>query len=188
MDADYHTMMKEVADQIQGLPLVPEVLRSIPGDLIETFLMAQVLSHLDDDLSNEAEALEILPDAFAVVYHTKSLDMEIAQGGFAQYFGQTGGEFAEEAVEALRAIGAEAAADTAEQALELFRKELSERPDLVDRMEQAEDGAFDEFRAILMHGEFDTLTATFSALLDEVAQLRSQYIADNIDAFVIPED
>ena len=56
-----------------------------------------------------------------LVYSVNELDAEVRNGGFHQYYGNTGGEFVELAINGLRAMGCDAPAEIVERTVAIFR-------------------------------------------------------------------
>lgn len=89
-----------------------------------------------------------------VFYITQACEMEVNNGGFAQFFDNASGNFAQETVGAFQEIGAPKTAETCKTALKAFGQELpsdwEERRDLLDELANDEiaeilnkcDGAF----------------------------------------------
>jgi len=80
------------------------------------------------------------------------------------------------AVDALKAIDAEAAADIVHRALMAFRQMLDERPELVERMEAGDDDVMDEYLDMLAHPGLVELSDAFFKVAPYLADKRLAFI------------
>jgi hypothetical protein len=78
----------------------------IKDDDLEQAIVDFVLAKVGDNFEREYEVVTALPIAIQDVFNTWVLENEVANGGFNQYFWNSSGQFAEEAVEGLKRIGA----------------------------------------------------------------------------------
>lgn len=95
------------------------------------------------------EDMSVLSDAERIFYITQSLEMEVNNGGFSQFFYNSGGDFSYELVGAFTAIGANTTADICQKAIDAFDREIpvdrNEREEMLDEMESDElDAALEE--------------------------------------------
>ena len=107
---------------------------------INSFIV--VLSEYVSDKCECGENLEALSLPERVFYITQSLEMEVNNGGFSQFFYNSSGNLSNELVHAFTEIGAEATAAICKRALDAFGQELppdqDERQQLLDELESDE--------------------------------------------------
>jgi Domain of unknown function (DUF4375) len=75
------------------------------------------------DFATWERRVKSLPHALRIVYTTMSLDNQVNNGGFHQYFWNPGGIFAEKAVEDFRALGDSRRAQIVERAMHILLEE-----------------------------------------------------------------
>ena len=91
------------------------------------------------------EDMSALSDPERVFYITQSLEMEVNNGGFSQFFYNSSGDFSGELVAAFTAIGAEKTAAICQQALSAFPQALpADRDARMDMLEKWESDELDE--------------------------------------------
>ena len=77
-----------------------------------------------------------------IIYITQTLEMEVNNGGFSQFFYNSGGGFSNELVEAFTAIGAVATAAICQKAIDAFDCKIpvdrDEREEMLDELESDE--------------------------------------------------
>ena len=83
--------------------------------------------------------MSCLSEAERIFYITQSLEMEVNNGGFSQFFYNFSGSFSNELVSAFTAIGANATAAICQKAISAFGREIpvdrDERQDMLDELE-----------------------------------------------------
>lgn len=95
--------------------------------------------------SGHGADLSALSGAERVFYVTQTLEMEVNNGGFYQYFFNPDGEFAGELVAAYEALGAVKTAQICQRAIDAFGGEVpADRLARLEWMEQLERTEFDE--------------------------------------------
>jgi hypothetical protein len=101
-------------------PLDIHKLEAIPDDrLVETIIM-EVINHIRGlSEADSGSVLEGLHPKFRKTFLIASLNYHVENGGFEQYFNSASGYFAHETLEALKAIGSDAAADVFKEAISL---------------------------------------------------------------------
>lgn len=110
-----------------------------------------------DNKTNYGEDMSVLSEAERIFYITQTLEMEVNNGGFSQFFYNSGGKFSNELVVAFTAIGANATAAICQKAISAFGCDIpvdrDEREDMLDELESDEideileecDGAFFDY-------------------------------------------
>ena len=109
-------------------------------------------------------------------YYNQSLEREINNGGFSQYFSNSSGDFANETVKSLRLIGADKTADILEQAIAEFPnktipQDSDERQELLEAIEEA------------ASENWEKLEQRFFAYEDDLNTLNLDYVRQHQDKF-----
>ncbi|MBQ8556464.1 MAG: DMP19 family protein [Clostridia bacterium] len=122
------------------------------------------------------DAMEALSAPERVFYITQSLEMEVNNGGFSQFFYNASGDFCGELISALTEIGALKTAEISRRALAAFGKELptdrDERCEMLDELES------DEIDAIL-----EECDNAFYDYEDDLEALNHAYVLKNKASF-----
>ena len=111
-------------------------------DLTDTndFVVAMT-EHLDNK-TQYGDNMSVLSEAERTFYITQTLEMEINNGGFSQFFYNTSGNFSSELVNAFSAIGANATAVICQKAISAFGQDIptdqEERQKMLDELESEE--------------------------------------------------
>lgn len=92
--------------------------------------------------TNYGDDMSLLSDAERIFYITQTLEMEVNNGGFSQFFYNSSGDFSNELVSAFTAIGADVTAAICQKAIAVFGCEIpvdrSEREEMLDNLEGEE--------------------------------------------------
>jgi len=139
-----------------------------------------VLARIGTRYDREADIVRSLPRGARMVYATWLLEAEVGDGGFVQYFWNTAGRLAEEALAGYRLIGAREHARVLQQVLAAYRKEASwwERFRARGTPE-----ALRELYDQTSLGEFDE---AFRGLSEDAVGLRARYIRAHPGEFAGP--
>lgn len=112
--------------------------------------------HLDDK-TQYGDDMSVLSEAERIFYITQTLEMEVNNGGFSQFFYNSSGNFSNELVSAFTAIGANATAAICQKAIAAFGRDIpvdrDKREEMLDELESEEideileecDGAFYDY-------------------------------------------
>ena len=119
---------------------------------------------------NHGDAMERLSAQERIFYITQSLEMEVNNGGFSQYFFNSSGDFANELVAAFTEIGALSTAEICKKAVAIFGGEVP--ADTFDRDDVISDN--EEFEEIL--NECDD---AFYEYPDALTALNYEYVMKN---------
>ena len=97
--------------------------------------------HLDNK-TQYGEDMSALSEAERILYITQTLEMEVNNGGFSQFFYNSSGNFSNELVGAFTAIGANATAAICQKAISAFGRDIpvdrDEREEMLDELESDE--------------------------------------------------
>jgi len=126
---------------------------------------------------NYGEDIGKLTDAEKIFYFSTQLESEVNNGGFSQFFYNSSGDFANETVNSLSAIGADKTAKIYKKALMILGSELpknrNEREELLDKI------LIDAVDELL--NECD---AEFYQYPDNLEELNYKYIINNKEQFI----
>ncbi len=137
-----------------------------------------LMEHLERKTQNGRD-LSSLSAAERVVYVTQTLEMEVNNGGFSQFFWNSSGDYANEVVSAYQALGAEKTAGICRRALDAFGRDLP--ADRAEREEMLDELLNDEISGIL-----DECDRSFYAYEENLAELTYRYASENREAFTQP--
>ena len=106
-----------------------------------TDFVVAMAEHLENK-TQYGEDMSVLSEAERIFYITQSLEMEVNNGGFSQFFYNTSGNFSNELVNAFTAIGANATAVICQKAVAAFGRDIpvdkDEREEMLDELESEE--------------------------------------------------
>lgn len=138
------------------------------------FVIAMV-EHLDEK-TQYGENMSVLSEAERIFYITQTLEMEVNNGGFSQFFFNSSGNFSNELVEAFSAIGAKVTAAICQKATAVFGRNIP-----IDR------GARQNMLLELESDEIDELLRecddAFYAYEDDLNELNYNYVIKNKASF-----
>ncbi|HEX9580814.1 MAG TPA: DMP19 family protein [Gemmatimonadales bacterium] len=114
-----------------------------------------------------------------VVFCLDALEREVNNGGFAQFFENSSGDYALETIEALRALGATRVAALVAQAVAVFP---GGRPEPDRERRQAQVGRLDN----TARAKLDQLDGAFYDSPENLAALERQYVSRHQSEFLMP--
>ena len=131
--------------------------------------------HLDNK-TQYGEDMSLLSEAERIFYITQTLEMEVNNGGFSQFFYNSSGNFSNELVGAFTAIGANATAAICQKAISAFGRDIpvdrDEREEMLDELES------DEFDEIL-----EECDNAFYDYEDNLNELNYNFVMKNKEFF-----
>ena len=131
--------------------------------------------HLDNK-TQYGEDMSALSEAERIFYITQTLEMEVNNGGFSQFFYNSSGNFSNELVGAFTAIGANATAAICQKAISAFGRDIpvdkDEREEMLDELES------DEFDEIL-----EECDNAFFDYEDNLNELNYNFVMKNKEFF-----
>lgn len=131
--------------------------------------------HLNEK-TQYGEDVSALSDAERIFYIAQTLEMEVNNGGFSQFFYNSSGDFSSELVGAFTTIGANTTAAICQKAIDAFDRDIpvdrDERQEMLDELEG------DELDEIL--AECD---AAFFAYEDNLNELNYNFVMKNKEQF-----
>ena len=132
--------------------------------------------HLDNK-TQYGEDMSALSEAERIFYITQTLEMEVNNGGFSQFFYNSSGNFSNELVGAFTAIGANATAAICQKAISAFGRDIpvdrDEREEMLDELES------DEFDEIL-----EECDNAFFDYEDNLNELNYNFVMKNKEFFI----
>ena len=132
--------------------------------------------HLDNK-TQYGEDMSALSEAERIFYITQTLEMEVNNGGFSQFFYNSSGNFSNELVGAFTAIGANATAAICQKAISAFGRDITvdrdEREEMLDGLES------DEFDEIL-----EECDNAFYDYEDNLNELNYNFVMKNKEFFI----
>ena len=131
--------------------------------------------HLDNK-TQYGEDMSALSEAERIFYITQTLEMEVNNGGFSQFFYNSSGNFSNELVGAFTAIGANATAAICQKAISAFGRDIpvdsDEREKMLDELES------DEIDEIL-----EECDSAFYDYEDNLNELNYNFVMKNKESF-----
>ena len=131
--------------------------------------------HLNEK-TRYGEDMSVLSDAERIFYITQTLEMEVNNGGFSQFFYNSSGDFSNELVSAFTAIGAHKTAAICQKAIDAFGRDIpvdrEERQAMLDELES------DEIEEIL-----DACDGAFYDYEDDLNELNYRFVMKNKEQF-----
>jgi hypothetical protein len=156
--------------------LDPDMLASIPDSEIEQAIVDDVFSKLDDDAHPEL-VIEGLSEGCRALILTWMVEAEVNNGGFNQYYWNTDGIFAEEAVRAFEFFGADQHAALMQEANEVHASEVEAIGKLKDR------GTWEAFSESYEVSNLGSLDDRFYRLSEDLSALRTSKIRQSPELF-----
>ena len=129
-----------------------------------------------DNKTKYGEDMSALSEAERIFYITQTLEMEVNNGGFSQFFYNSSGNFSNELVGAFTAIGENATAGICQKAISAFGCDIpvdrAEREEMLDELES------DEINKIL-----EECDSAFCDYEDDLNQLNYSFVMKNKEWF-----
>ena len=174
---DMDKRLKEFENRKIYRELNADIIKTIKDDDLEQAILDYVLLKIEDKPDKAYELVTALPEGFVTVFSTMEVEAEVNNGGFDQYFFNTAGEFALEAIEGFEKIGAKKFATITKQALDLSLKEMAKMA--VPNLPGKSGGKQHETSPLSM----EKLDNQFFDADANISQLRIKYIRDNPSLF-----
>jgi len=175
---DIKKSMEEFTNRTIYHELNAEILAGIPDDKLEQAVIDYVEIKIGDRYEREKVIVSGLSPGFMIVYATWGLDAEVNNGGFNQYFWNSTGEFAEEALAGFRAIEAPAHAALVSRAIEAERQ-------VHGRIQELKaSGTLEAFLESYKSNPLNELDDQFYALKEDISALRIAFIRAHPELFV----
>lgn len=131
--------------------------------------------HLNEK-TQYGEDMSVLSDAERIFYITQTLEMEVNNGGFSQFFYNSSGDFSNELVGAFTAIGANKTAAICQKAIDAFGRDIP-----VDR--DARQEMLDELESDELDEVLEKCDDAFFAYEDDLNELNYNFVMKNKEQF-----
>jgi hypothetical protein len=133
-----------------------------------------------DHFEQEREIVTRLSKGFQMVHSTLEVEAEVANGGFNQYFWNSSGRFAAEALAGYKLVGATRHAELVEKAIAIYSRERPKQEQFKRK------GTVQAFSESYEHTALNALDDPFYALdkTEKISPLRIKYIRDHPAEFV----
>jgi hypothetical protein len=157
--------------------LSPDTLRAISDADVEQAIVDYVIAKIDGHEEREAQIVRSLAPGVRAIWLTWIVEAEVNNGGFNQYYYNTDGEFASEAVAAFEYFGAK-------QHAALMREANSVRAAEAARMAKfKQQGTLQAFSESYEHSKLGPLDDRFYKLTENLSQLRIARIRSKPEEF-----
>ena len=152
-------------------------LQAMPDDRLELAVIDYIHAKLAYDQDLDDQTIMALSPALRGLYATWELEAEVNNGGFNQFFWNSSGRWAEQAVLGFRLFGAEEHARIAAEAIEVYAREKAAQDKL-----KAENSAA-AFVESYEHTDLGALDTRFYNVAEDLGALRIAYIRAHPDEF-----
>lgn len=151
--------------------ITPGVLRQTPDEELTSVLYDFICTHFSRtgayQRGRDRDAVLKLPRGLRVVYLLRALDGEVYNGGFAQFFSNSSGQFVQETLEDCRLVGAERHEALLQQALDVressaVRTAMSKLEEIRDERERRREAT--RLREIEVQPALDRLDTAYYEL------------------------
>jgi len=163
--------------------LTMKILDSVSDENLEQTIIDNIYAKLETDTSYEKQygIIKSLSAGRQAVFATWGLESEVNNGGFNQYFYNftSSGQYAEEARDGFKLIGASKLADLTQRAVDMVMKNA-------DHLRQFKDGTLESFSKSYVDNPLNDLDEEFYELdkIENISQLRIKYIKAHKDEFI----
>ena len=142
------------------------VLAAVPDGDLEQAVVDYVSTKLDGHYDNEETIIAKLPSGIRALYVTWTVEAEVSNGGFNQYYYNTDDKFASDAVGAFEYFGATQHAELMREANTIRAAEAASLKTYKDK------GTIEAFSESYEHSKLGPLDERFSKLGENLSQLR----------------
>jgi len=157
--------------------LTPDVLSSIPDDQLEQAILDFVRCKTKSSGASQRDVLDALSEGFRAVYSTWWVEAEVNNGGFNQYFWNSSGQFAKDAVAGFTLLGATDRAQLMARAIAIHEKDQA-------RMKRFKaQGTLEAFSQSYEGNPLDPLDEEFLKF-DDLSASRIRFIREHTSQFV----
>jgi hypothetical protein len=158
--------------------LTAEMLEEIPDEELEVALFDHGLVMVNNSKNSEYETVMALPRGVRMVYTTWLAEAEVNNGGFNQYFWNSAGQFAHEALQDFELISATGHAALMKRAIAIAKREQA-------TMEKyRKENTLEAFSESYKHTELNGLDDEFYDLEEDLSALRIKYIREHPQSVV----
>jgi hypothetical protein len=166
-------------DALAETPMTPDVLDALPDDELGAVIDRKVWAAIGEEPADWDRRLRQLSPGKRMFCTTQLAEGEIDNGGFHQYFYNSSGEFAPDAVDGLLLIGAAEHAELLQRAMAVFLEES----DLQGRIRR--DGSLEAFLESYTETRLEPLASLWWDLSKRIGleSLRLRYVRAHLREF-----
>jgi hypothetical protein len=154
-------------------------LATTDDDTAEELIFAYVDECLRQSPADQFGAFKSLPRGMQYVYSTILLEGEVENGGFNQYFFNIASDYALEALDGYKRIGAVDHATLVRQAIAVYHRERWFHFRI--RLRRSLESFFESYK----HTRLSEVDAIFFELDEDPTALRGRYIRDHLEEFAV---
>jgi hypothetical protein len=158
--------------------LTTEVLKTIPDADVELAIQDFIDCKIEAGGGDERKALDALSPGFRAVFTTWRVEAEVSNGGFNQYFWNSSGEFAKDAVAGFDLIGTPALGRLMERAIAIYKEDADKAKKFKDR------GSLEAFSESYEGNRLNALDREFYDQTEELTKARLRFIRAKPEQFV----
>ena len=173
MRRDIEASFEEFDNRTIYKTLDPDIILSIPEDKLEQAVFDYIAEKIGADWNREREVVESLGAGFRAHYATWTLEAEVNNGGYNQFFWNSSGYWIHEAIAGFRLFGATDYAENAEEALRIYELEQESQ----NRFK--EQGTLEAFSESYEHTDLGAVDDQFFNIKEDLSQLKVEYIRAN---------
>lgn len=134
-----------------------------------------MMEHLENK-TQYGDDMSVLSEAERIFYITQTLEMEVNNGGFSQFFHNSSGSFANELVRAFTAIEANATAAICRKAVEALGQDISVDTDAREEM-------LDALESEAINAIWEECDDAFYDYEDDLNELNHRFVMKNRASF-----
>jgi hypothetical protein len=153
------------------------VIEATPDDELEQLIVDEIERRVGDDYDHSHEIVLSMPRGFRFIYAVWLLDAEVNNGGFNQFFWNSSGQFAPEALEGLREIGATKHEELLKKAIQIHKDESA----MIGKLKKK--GTLEAFSESYKYTKLNKLDDEYYKLPESLEKLNVKYIRDHVDLF-----
>ena len=131
-----------------------------------------------DNKTQYGDDMSVLSEAERIFYITQTVEMEVNNGGFSQFFYNSSGNFSNELVSAFTAIGAKVTAAICQKAISAFGRNIP-----VDRDKRVE--MLDELESEEIDKILEECYSSFCDYEDNLNELNYNFVIKNKKSFTL---
>jgi len=158
--------------------LTAEVLASIPDDKLEQAIVDFIYAKFEAPGADERKVLQGLSEGFRIIHSTWVVEAEVNNGGLNQFFWNSSGQYAGDAVAGFTRLGAPDLADLMRRAIAIHQQEAGRLAAFKAR------GTTEAFNESYEGNRLNALDDTFYTASEKLGALRVRYIRENTPLFV----
>ena len=155
----------------------PEIIKTIPDNLIEQAINDYLIQKWKGNPNQEYKIIRNCPVGFMIVYSTITVEGEVNNGGFNQYFYNSSGIFAKDASTSYRKMGLTELSDIVDKSIVIYNKEKG----LLNKFKKI--ATLEAFSESYRHTKLNELDEEFCRKSELATPIRIKFIKNNIELF-----